>query len=313
MEPKVVKIKNIQANASETVDVLVTGITEKLTRSNKAFCVITVTDGDSTAEVKLWNNAKKDLAFHEGSVLTMYISGQLYDGSMSYVCSGYRESRRSPEEFVTKVPEDIQKMWDALYPDGKSIYEYQDKDIEILVADVLGRYKEKLMYWAAAKGMHHAIYGGLLYHMYRMALSAVALAPVYPQINADILVAGTILHDIGKVEELDTTMLGTSEYTVKGRLMGHMYIGMEIVSKIAEENCIPPNITEQILHIIASHHGKQEWGALVPPATMEAQVVHYLDMIDSRLYMYEDAYKDKEPGLTDKVFGLGNVTLYKPM
>lgn len=146
--------------------------------------------------------------------------------------------------------------------------------------------------------------------MYRMTQSAEKLCLVYDDINKDLLLAGTILHDIGKLEELDVTPLGESDFSLKGRLFGHLYLGMQMVRDTATNK--DSEIVMQLLHMIASHHGKIEYGAISLPATREAEILHELDMLDSRLYQYEDEYKKIEAGETsDKVFGLG-CSVYKP-
>ena len=151
------------------------------------------------------------------------------------------------------------------------------------------------------------------YHMFRMAGTASYFTTLYKTVNKDILLAGVILHDIGKLEELDGTEMGTAEYSVSGHLFGHIYLGMRMVEREAERLQIDKSVTEQVLHIIASHHGQPEWGALTRPQTLEAFLVHELDMIDSRAYQYEKSAQTISPGeFTQKVFGLGT-SVYRPM
>ena len=137
-----------------------------------------------------------------------------------------------------------------------------------------------------------------------MAKASEVYTNIY-EVNGDIITAGVILHDIGKLKELDTDDLGSASFTTEGRLFGHLLLGVMMIEEVAKEIGTPNEIVEQLEHIIASHHGKYEYGAIALPATKEAEIVYMLDMADSRIYMYEEAYKKVEPGeMSDYVKGL---------
>ena len=180
-----------------------------------------------------------------------------------------------------------------------------------LVKSIYEENKTKLLYWSAAKSVHHNCYGGLLYHTLRMMRSAFTLTKVYTTINKDVLFAAVALHDIGKITELETDELGVADYTVDGTLFGHALLGIEMIN--AKASGYNPELIRLLKHCLAAHHGQLDWGAVTIPAIPEAMMLHQIDMIDSRMYQFEKAIEEiTEPGqLGDKVFGLGT-KVYRP-
>jgi 3'-5' exoribonuclease len=139
----------------------------------------------------------------------------------------------------------------------------------------------------AARTLHHAYVGGLLEHSLSMAGLAKFLGGFYPYVNKDLLIAGVLLHDLGKVMEYDTE--AGFEFTDDGRLIGHIVRAIVVVENAAAEmGEIGENDLRQLVHLIASHHGIQEWGSPVVPKTLEAILLHQIDMIDSRVQGYFD-------------------------
>lgn len=292
-------LKDFKENEKRTEKVLVLGVEEKKTARGSAFIVCSVTDGETKLEVKFWNTTKLMFEMFIHKVVSMTIQCESYNGGLSYVGLTSVILDEPVTEFVPKVPGECTKMYDYMYD-----YPFQSETVKKLVQSVLEKYQEQLMYWAAARSMHHAIYGGLLYHMYRMAKASEVYTNIY-EVNGDIVTAGVILHDIGKLKELDTDDLGSASFTTEGRLFGHLLLGVMMIEEVAKEIGTPNEIVEQLEHIIASHHGKYEYGAIAMPATKEAEIVYMLDMADSRIYMYEEAYKKVEPGeMSDYVKGL---------
>lgn len=127
-----------------------------------------------------------------------------------------------------------------------------------------------------ARGMHHAYVGGLVEHSVNVARTAINIAKNYSGLNLDVIIAGALLHDIGKQYELSDT-----GYTISGNLLGHISLGMLEFQKCMGN--IP--YKAELLHIIVSHHGQLEWGSPVKPNTREAYIVHIADLLDSRMAM----------------------------
>lgn len=138
----------------------------------------------------------------------------------------------------------------------------------------------------AARNMHHAYIGGLLEHMLSMAKVAKMLANHYPHLNTDLLIAGVLLHDIGKVIEYTTE--GAFDFSDDGRLVGHIVRAVTMVETVASGMGFPQDELRQLTHLIASHHGNMEWGSPVVPKTLEAVLLHQIDLLDSRMQGFYD-------------------------
>lgn len=146
---------------------------------------------------------------------------------------------------------------------------------------------EKFAAAPAARQMHHAYRGGLLEHTLSMAKLAGQIADHYPHVNKELLLAGVLLHDLGKTAEY-----GLNDgfgFTEDGRLIGHIVRAIVVVEKAAAElGGIPEAALQELIHLIASHHGKLEWGSPVLPKTVEAVILHQVDMLDSRVQGFFD-------------------------
>jgi len=153
---------------------------------------------------------------------------------------------------------------------------------------------------AAARGNHHARRGGLLEHTSRMMESALALYTVYPELHRDLLIAGVLFHDTGKLWETCPPERGFGiESEMRGELLGHLSIGIELVNtlwrdlpKEGWESLAPTSedVRLHLLHLVASHHGQLEFGSPVLPKTPEAALLHFVDNIDARMEMFLSAY-----------------------
>lgn len=149
----------------------------------------------------------------------------------------------------------------------------------------------------AAKAMHHAYVGGLLEHTLGVSRLASATCALYPQLDLSLLTAGALLHDIGKMEEFDFSSY-PADYSDKGRLMGHMVIGCEMVEeKIRRIKDFPEELAVRIKHLILSHHGRHDFGSPTLPMLSEGFVLNFLDDLDAKLNTIEGVRaKMKEPG-----------------
>jgi 3'-5' exoribonuclease len=144
--------------------------------------------------------------------------------------------------------------------------------------EFVGKFKKA----PAAKKMHHACIGGLLEHTLSMALLADKVAGHYNGIDRDLLIAGTILHDIGKIREFEYD--NKIDYSDEGRLLSHIVIGLGMVNeKIRGIKDFPETIALMLRHMIVSHHGTRDFGSPEPPKTVEAVLLNYIDEIDSKV------------------------------
>ena len=142
----------------------------------------------------------------------------------------------------------------------------------------------------AARTMHHAYLGGLLEHTLSMAQLAQLVAGHYPYVNLDLLLAGVLLHDVGKVFAYDVD--GEFAYSTDGRLVGHIVRGAVLVEKAAAElGDVPPEAVQDLVHLIVAHHGTREWGSPEIPKTLEAVLLHQIDLMDSRVQGFLDHFQ----------------------
>ena len=170
----------------------------------------------------------------------------------------------------------------------------------------------KLKRAPAAMTMHHAFIGGLLEHVVSMMGLATAVAAHYRDLDPDILLAGVVLHDIGKIDEL-RYMRGI-EYSTEGRLLGHISIGAALVrKKIDAIPGFPPSLAVLIEHLILSHHGSLEFGSPALPQTCEALALHFIDDMDSKMAGVRTTLELSPGSVTPKLWSDRNPSLRRAM
>jgi 3'-5' exoribonuclease len=174
--------------------------------------------------------------------------------------------------------------------------------IRTLLETVVGAHEAKLRVWPAAQSVHHAYRAGFLEHILQMAAVGEMLAKAYGA-DRDLVLAGALLHDIGKLQELDYDL--ATSYSREGRLIGHITLGAAVVGQAAAaiEN-FPPALLTEIQHLILSHHGRLEFGSPVTPMTVEAFILSSIDDLDAKINMVRQAIRDDA--------GDGEFTAYHP-
>ncbi|GAA3330076.1 hypothetical protein GCM10020331_081140 [Ectobacillus funiculus] len=153
-------------------------------------------------------------------------------------------------------------------------------NIQRITRHLLKKISRCLFDYPAATKNHHEFISGLAYHVVSMLDLAKAIASLYPSLDKDLLYAGVILHDLGKVIELSGPI--STSYTVEGNLLGHISIMVSEIAKAAEELNIQGEEIVILQHLVLSHHGKAEWGSPKPPLVREAEVLHYIDNLDAK-------------------------------
>ncbi len=191
-----------------------------------------------------------------------------------------------PSDFLPATARDITRMFDSLKaltaslqaPHLRALFEafWQDDD-----------FVTKFTTAPAAKKMHHAYLGGLLEHTLSMARLVDRLAPHYAGLDRDLLLAGAVLHDIGKIDEFNYSV--QIDYSSAGRLLSHIVIGVELLqAKLSRIPDFPPEQALLLKHLIVSHHGSREFGSPEPPKTIEGVLLNYIDEIDSKINAIRD-------------------------
>jgi 3'-5' exoribonuclease len=253
-------------------------------------------DGDNYLEVVLadktgkinavaWDNIEQIIAA-TGSSDFVLVKGSVsqYNGKQQLVIkemAAYASESVQPADFIPTTPRNADSMFDrlvALTRDMKN--EYLKKLLDAFWNDE--EFVRKFKTAPAAKKMHHAYIGGLLEHTLSMAFLVDRLAGHYSGIDSDLLLTGAILHDIGKIRELEYRV--AIDYSDEGRLLSHIVIGCEMVAeKIRNIEGFPQEEAMLLRHMIVSHHGIREFGSPEVPKTIEAVLLNHLDEIDAKV------------------------------
>ncbi len=192
------------------------------------------------------------------------------------------------EDCVRSAPRSIDEMWTELEGHIASV---RDPHIRVLLNRVTADHREALGEWPAAQQIHHAYRGGLLEHIVKMAEVGRFLAQAYDA-NADLVLAGVLLHDIGKLQEL-AYHPGGATYTRDGNLVGHIALGLMLVREtITGIAGFPDDLRSQIEHLVASHHGTRDRGSPVEPKTIEAFILSMVDELDTRIHQVRRAVQE---------------------
>ncbi len=194
----------------------------------------------------------------------------------------------------------------------KIVASFENDELKTLVTAVIAEYRDKIIFWPAAKNLHHAVRSGLLMHTLSILRLAESVCTIYKFVNYDLLCSGAILHDIAKTEEMDASSTGiASEYTVKGNLLGHLVMGAMCIDRIGRANGISEETLTLVEHMLISHHGTPEFGAAKLPMFIEAELLSELDLMDARLYEMHHAVSEVETGaFTPRQWALENRNLY---
>jgi 3'-5' exoribonuclease len=207
---------------------------------------------------------------------------------------GFRE-----EDCILSAPRPIDEMWQELQ--GR-VARAANPWVRQLLTALLERHGDRLRIWPAALTVHHAYRGGLLEHVLKLAEVGELLAGAYAA-DADMLLVGAVLHDLGKVEELQYD--GATSYSTRGNLIGHITLGVMMVRDAARQiDGFPQDLQTRIEHLIVSHHGAREHGSPVEPMSVEAFIFSAMDDLDATLNQIRRHVRDDR--------GDGDFTAYYP-
>ena len=199
------------------------------------------------------------------------------------------------------APEDADALWAEFQ---QHIAAISHPDLRATIQALFDDIGEKFRNAPAAVAMHHAYRHGLLEHTTHMARAARALLPLYPEIDADLALAGILVHDTGKVIEYEGDLV--TSRSRRGLLQGHVVLGYQLVRKAGMKCKLASDLLERLEHIVLSHQGELEWGAAVIAATPEAIFVAKVDDLDAKMGMVqrllrqanpEDEFSERHPGL----------------
>ena len=193
---------------------------------------------------------------------------------------------------MLSAPRPVDEMWSELQ---ELIQHVRDPHIRELLQRITTQHADKLRVWPAALRVHHAYRSGFLEHILSVARSALTLGAAYGA-NQDLLTAGALLHDIGKLEELEYDQ--STSYSREGNLVGHVTLGAIMVRNVdgIHYRTFPEILRTQIEHLVVSHHGHKEFGAPVEPMTLEAMILSAVDDLDAKINQVKQAVAEEGEG-----------------
>lgn len=305
----------VHYKAGETLDsyFLIKGVTKGLASNGKPFLTLILCDHTGEIEAKLWSCSPEDEATFISKEM-VHIVGDLieYRGKNQLRISNIRPTSPMDNvkvaDFIRSAPVAPEEMLDKV---TQYIFEMKNPNIQRITRHLLKKHQPAFLEIPAATKNHHEFVSGLAYHVVSMLDLAKSISALYPSLDTDLLYAGVILHDLGKVTELSGPIDTT--YTLEGKLLGHISIMVNEINEAAKELNISGEEVVVLQHLVLSHHGKGEWGSPKPPLIREAEILHMIDNIDAKMNMMDRALENIQPGeFSDRIFALENRALYKP-
>lgn len=279
-------IKEIKDNQNIDGLFLIKELTRAETRTGNPYLMLTITDQTGEIGGRIWEDADRYAqTFRLGQVVQVNGLAQAYRGTLQLKVNSIKavpEAEVDSSLFQPQAPGDANARVAELEQLIKSI---KDKHLKKLVQAFFGddEFLAVFRKAPAAKQMHHAYGGGLLEHTLAVARLADQVASLYPAVDRSLLLAGAILHDLGKIREFGFLSY-PFDYTDQGRLMGHAVIAIEMLhDKIRTIKDFPEQRAVTLKHLILSHHGRHEFGAPVVPMMLEAFILHFIDDLDAKL------------------------------
>ena len=293
---------------------MIRSIEVKTSTNGNKFLDITLADNSGDINAKVWDFRDEEDKYKSNSIIKIKADVSEWQGKKQLKIMKLRNTDETDdlkiEDFVQSAPIASEELYEMIL---SYVDQMKNSDIEKLTRHILTENKTEFLYYPAAKSTHHAIRSGLMYHILRMLQTGEAMAKIYDFINSDLLFAGIILHDMSKLEEMNSNELGiVSEYTKEGNMLGHLIQGIKKISRVSEKLGIDPEVSLMIEHMILSHHYHPEYGSPKKPMFPEAELLHYIDTIDAKMYDMEKALSDVEQEeFTAPVWTLDKRRLYK--
>jgi 3'-5' exoribonuclease len=287
--------------------------TEKSIRAGRGSDYLALTLQDATGDVvgRVLDNVERFRdEFDAGEFVKVQGRAQSFNGRLQFVIENIRrvmlgadsQDRRegfNEDVLVPTAPRPLDEMWAELQ---QLVAGLGDPHLRALAGHLVQANEQRLRIWPAARSVHHGYRGGFLEHVLKMAEAGRALAGLYDA-DTDLVVIGALLHDIGKLLELDYQ--ASTSYTREGNLIGHVTLGALTVNEACRSlQGFPDALRTEVLHLVLSHHGAKEFGAPVEPMTVEAVILAKVDELDSELNQIRRALD--EPG------GEGEFTSFQP-
>jgi 3'-5' exoribonuclease len=307
-------IQHYEVGEQVELYLLIKSSTKGIASNGKPFLTLILQDKTGEIEAKLWDASLEDEQTYTAESIVKIVGDiHHYRGRNQLKIRNIRpvneQDNVNISDFLETAPLKKEDMLDKI---TGYIFAMKNPNIQRITRHLLKKHQHAFLEYPAATKNHHEFISGLAYHVVSMLDLAKAIAQLYPSLDTDLLYAGVILHDLGKVIELSGPI--STNYTVAGNLLGHISIMVNEIGKAAEELNIHGEEVMVLQHMVLSHHGKAEWGSPKPPLIKEAEILHLIDNIDAKMNMLDRALERVKPGeFTEKIFALDNRSFYKPV
>lgn len=278
-------VVDLEPNQVITTSFLVQSKEVRFKKTGEPYLALEFADRTGTVEAKMWENvAEVEATFDRDDFVKVKGLVEVYRNKPQLTIHKLRRLDESEVDFADYFPHTTKDV-EAMYAEILGILEgFSNPHLKQLLLSIFGdeEIAAKFKQAPAAKTMHHARLGGLLEHVLSLCQLCQVVGPHYEGIDMDLLLTGALLHDIGKIEELEYAR--SFGYTTRGQLLGHIVIELEVVNKkIAAIEDFPVELKMLVEHMLVSHHGSYEFGSPKLPMFPEALLLHYLDNLDSKM------------------------------
>ncbi|MBR2512390.1 MAG: HD domain-containing protein [Firmicutes bacterium] len=315
---KEIYLNNINTGDEITDFFMVKAIDVKTGSNNKQYLDLLLSDKTGEITGKKWDITDEEIQklsdVKTGSLVKIKAQVTEWNGMKQFrvfrIRGAMEQDGLDTSDYVKAAPEDPREMYDFIMGKAQAL---GDEDLKKLCVSVLQDNEEKLLYYPAAQKNHHAEFAGLLWHMKRMVMNGEGICRVYTILDPDLVTAGVILHDIEKIREIRSNDMGISDgYSMEGMMLGHIVQGVRELDSRMKDLGFSDEKRIMIEHMILSHHYEPEFGSPRKPMFPEAEILHYLDIIDARMFDMEEALDGTKPGeFSDRIWTLDNRKLYK--
>ena len=283
---KNIQIKEITDGQSVHDLFLVREMSRGETKAGKPYLSLVLMDASGEISGRVWENAEQLMGeCPAGAIVSVTGQAQAYKGILQLRIDGLSRIPDSEVDLALFVPStqgNVTLMAKELIKLAGSV---ENPFLKELLLSLFGerRLMQAFKKAPAAKVMHHAYVGGLLEHTLAVARLADSVSTLYPTLDRSLLLAGALLHDIGKLKEFNFESF-PFEYSDRGRLVGHMVLGIEMIQeKINNISGFPEELADRLKHLILSHHGRHEFGSPSLPMMQEAFALNFLDDLDAKI------------------------------
>ena len=289
------KINEFKDGTRGKFRVLVNSLTKGVTTKGATYLSFVFQDKTGNIDAKYWSPSADEVATLKAGMI-LDVDGEVlsYNKQLQMKVNAVKIVDRNLIDLNEFIREGDIPRSELKKNISKVIDSFENQVLKTLIIKVMEEYELDFYNYPAAAKIHHDFVGGLATHVWGMMKLAISICECYPMLNKELLLTGVILHDIGKCKELSGPVI--TEYTVEGKLLGHISIMQAVVAQVAKDNGLEGEETMLVRHMILSHHGEYEYGSPILPMIPEAEILHYIDNIDARMNVISKAFEGINQG-----------------